>query len=64
MEMGLDGLVGVRGESGTGKSEEVVDMRFDPFVPAFSSTLWARDSQLKERSVLTVCCERVVEMRE
>ena len=50
--MGLDGLVGVRGES-----EGAVDMRSDSLEPAFSSTLWAMDSQ---RSVLTVCCERVV----
>ena len=58
--MGLDGLVGVRGEGGTGENEGALDMRFDSLVPAFSSTLWAMDCQLEERSVLTVCCERVV----
>lgn len=61
MRLGLDGLVGVRGESGRGESEGAgaVDMRFDSLVPAFSSTLWAMDSQLEERSVWTVHCERV-----
>jgi len=58
--MGVDGLVGVRGEGGTEESEGVVDMRFDSVVPAFSSTLWAMDAQLEERSVLTVCREIVV----
>ena len=56
--MGLDGVVGVRGEGGTGENEGAVDMRSDSLVPAFSSTLWAMDCQLEERSVLTVCCER------
>ena len=59
MRMGLDGLVGVRGEGGTGESEDAVDMCFDSLVPAFSSTLWAMDCQLEERSGLTICCERV-----
>lgn len=58
--MGLNGLVGVRGEGGTEENEGAVDMRFDSVVPAFSSTLWAMDRQLEERSVLTVCCEIVV----
>ena len=58
--MGLVGLVGVRGEGGIGENEGVVDMRFDSLVPAFSSTLWAMDCQLEERSGLTICCERVV----
>jgi len=63
MGMGLDGLVGVRGEGGTDKSicgADAVDMRFDSLAPAFSSSLWAMDSQLEERSVLTVHCEVVV----
>src|SRR5258706_4765777 len=59
MRMGLDGLVGVRGEGGTGENEGAVDMRFDSLVPAFSSTLLAMDCQLEERSGLTICCERV-----
>ena len=62
--MGLDGLVGVRGEGGRGESEGAGDMRFDSLVPAFSSTLWAMDSQPEERSVLTVCCERAEGGRE
>src|SRR5258708_25217040 len=54
--MGLDGLVGVRGEG----SVDAVDTRFDSLAPAFSSSLWAMNSQLEERSVLTVDCEIAV----
>ena len=65
MRTGVDGLVGVRGgEGGRGESEGAVDMRLDSLVPAFSSTLWAMDCQLEERSGMTICCcERAEEGR-
>jgi len=62
MLIGLDGLVGVRGEGGRGVSVGSVDgmdLCFDSLASAFSSSLWAMDSQLFERSAwIVVATER------
>ena len=63
MVMGLDGLVGVRGEGGRGMCagrEDGVDTWVGSLASAFSSSLWAMDSQLFERSGWTMRCEVVV----
>jgi len=55
--MGLDGVVGVRGDDRVGErigSVDAVETQFDSLALAFSSSRWAMHSQLEERSILRV----------